>query len=736
MILPRRNSNLVLVHHRKTGELEIRRTGEFSTIPKTPSTPLPRHLHYTNEDHRRVCRCPHSERHRKPSPVASESKYLVANLTRYLDQCHLEACSIADFRASEIQQQTHWASEGVLNDKFHYATRQKDVVCRCTRPNNHGRGRVRNPDIVELCVKFFRKNVDRMTCTKSQWRQIDVLSQDGSSSDSDSSKYESKSMQNILREREQLNYAAAPVTPHPRVVQLFSGPNEASDVPEQVWEATRPSMWSGRRGSATSCSTPLGTAASPRSLGTDAKSRPTLFISPPRASIATVWSDVQRDAAGQAPELLSENSERPLNGNRIDATALFNSMDVDGQDDSSGLMKPPDTKPAPRAKISNRAVIESRDSMFSALHPETIAERPATHCVELPTHRIPMELPTGVPQEYVELYGSLRASLKHPGKMSQDLAEESEILTFESKQASGRTYFVFRKLDDMFGLPGQEEFFLRYVTVCSQAYPSPPGDCRCCGNSLHDRRQRTFQIDSCKHFLHEKCLIEKFRLYDEAVGRCSICDTVLCERGLMDRIALDREAVFGSQFTILPNDVQIDFPQRSKAAHLQFEEDLAAAQLRLLKDYVVVHASDLYDEWSSGRIEPDWHGLYDECSSGRIEPDWHGKVVGPAVKLFKGWNMPSQKSQYFADRDAFLKLVAWAELVRLMNLSRVVLKDAHGADKSSFLVAELHRKFLWTKERYEREKKTWRAGKNGVLECDKIAQDAYNIAISTHLDAR
>lgn len=127
-----------------------------------------------------------------------------------------------------------------------------------------------------------------------------------------------------------------------------------------------------------------------------------------------------------------------------------------------------------------------------------------------------------------------------------------------------------------------------------------------------------------------------------------------------------------------------------------------------------MHVADLYAEWIFNHVEP----------------DWHTKVIAPDVKLFKGWNMPSQKSQYFDDRNAFLNLVAWGELVRIMNLLRAMLRNV--ANVASFSLAELHRKFLWAENRYEKEKRTWRPGHRGLLECEKIAHDVYSIAMSTH----
>jgi hypothetical protein len=430
MALARRDSNLVFMHHRKTGELEIRRDGEFYQIPKSPSTPLQRHLHYTNEHRRRVCRCSHSLRHKKSFLIASESKHLAANLTRYLDHRSLEACSMADFRASDIQQQADWASEGIFVDKFHYATRQKDVACRCTKPNNHSRGTVRNPEIVELCVHFFRKNVNKMTCTKAQWRGTPVPSHQGSSAESDSFKYDSKPMHNLLRKRERSDYDAAPLTPHLDMADLCSGPNGEPDLPKQVWESGRPIMWGGRRGSATSCSTPLGTAASPKfpvdsGLDISGDGRPASIRYPQRASVATIWSNVQRDAAGQAPDDLPVRFEKPLTARRIDNITPLIATNADDQKQTPGLVATPDVKPAPRGEIPNRAIVELRDSMFSSTRPEETAEPPVTHRVELSTHQEPMNLPPSATQGYAELSGCV----PRPSRVHSATLRDSSVRT-------------------------------------------------------------------------------------------------------------------------------------------------------------------------------------------------------------------------------------------------------------------------------------------------------------------
>jgi hypothetical protein len=81
-----------------------------------------------------------------------------------------------DFYAYQRSQNDYWASSRVHVEGFHYATAQKDVVCRCTKPNNHGQGCVRNTEIIEMCAEFFCRNKAKMTCTKAQWRMAGTVS--------------------------------------------------------------------------------------------------------------------------------------------------------------------------------------------------------------------------------------------------------------------------------------------------------------------------------------------------------------------------------------------------------------------------------------------------------------------------------------------------------------------------------------------------------------------------------
>ncbi|KAF9699116.1 hypothetical protein EKO04_003295 [Ascochyta lentis] len=160
---------------------------------------------------------------------------------------------------------------------------------------------------------------------------------------------------------------------------------------------------------------------------------------------------------------------------------------------------------------------------------------------------------------------------------------------------------------------------------------------------------------------------------------------------------------------------RIEFLQRGEHIVCWSEEEMAIAQLRLLKDYVDAHADELYRQWRQTSSEPDWRIF----------------VVLPVVQLFKGWNLPKRMCRYFADHDTFYELVVWAELVRLMNTTRKMMKQIHGKDTPFPQLKELHRSLMLAKDRYEIEKGTWSTNRFGILECEMVAQDAFSMAMST-----
>jgi hypothetical protein len=136
---------------------------------------------------------------------------------------------------------------------------------------------------------------------------------------------------------------------------------------------------------------------------------------------------------------------------------------------------------------------------------------------------------------------------------------------------------------------------------------------------------------------------------------------------------------------------------------VQSEEELEATQLRLLKYYVDIHAESIWHKWKADQVEPDWYTV----------------IIRPVIQLFRGWNHPLQRCRYFADRNAFLMLIAWTELVRLMNVTRAALDKTQSENAPFPYLSQLHRKFIWAKERFNKENRTWKSIGRSVLDCEK-----------------
>jgi len=308
-----------------------------------------------------------------------------------------------EFYAYQELQDAHWASSGVHVKNFHYATAQKDVVCRCTKPNNHGQGWVRNTEIIEMCAEFFCRNQGKMTCTKTQWRaagtillenNADVIPVDENiSPKSDPFKYDSSSTRDLLRVRAD----SAVDTPYPSpkfdMEHLRSGPSGAPDIPEEVWVRARPSIWTDRRVSETSNSTPLGTATAPH-FPTD-QIHPALSSerteNTPHLSAATNWSQVQRDAEGEVCKIPTASSVCSLTPTRTKSFA-----DTFG---ASIVRKPNGAEPSyyVRHRRSNSLYSEDPEvspGMISSYTSEASDEEQQLlpKAYELPSQHIPAEL--------------------------------------------------------------------------------------------------------------------------------------------------------------------------------------------------------------------------------------------------------------------------------------------------------------------------------------------------------
>lgn len=596
--------------------------------------------------------------HEHSSPVASHSTHLHFKLIKYLDSTKRESCTLAEFDVFEGHSNNQWAHLGVKVTGFHYSSKHKDCVCRC-QDKNHGFSKVRSPDVVDMCATYFSNHKDQLLCSKAQWRSHDIapLSYKEFSSASNDRLPPYDDFESVKPDHVRA-LSKAGLHQH-----LRDRPGD-SVMPEQVWKMARPGVWSIPNETVETPTTPLGTAYSPQFLPTHLYTGQNDGMSEMsnHAWRETIWSEIQEGAAG---------------------------------------------------------------------HSARISSHPKTPMAELPTDRTSSELDISSNRVHDETLRRLE------GRMSEhtlrdlskyDLARESvapQNPNSPAQKAAPRLSSYVEEGHDIAHLPSQGDFFSYYTTILphdSEGTIVEGNYPLCLGPLNNDNdKEHTIQLMTCSHFLHQECLLAGYQIHDPDIGTCPTCGIALCQRDLADRIATDRIVIFGlKESTPLAKAVCITYPYRREIAYLTSEEELAAAQLRLLKDYVDIHAHDVWQQYKSEGIEP---GQGD---------GWFENVVKPASALFKGWNRHSQLCQLFSEHDTFVKYVAWAELVRLINVVRKFDRDSDN-DADLPQMKTLHSKLLSAKQEYDEEKKTWGKDGNEQVGCDRLATDVFEAAMQTQL---
>ncbi|EFQ85265.1 hypothetical protein CFE70_009139 [Pyrenophora teres f. teres 0-1] len=706
------NSDYVFVRNKRTKEIDIRRANEFSSRPKS-STPLKdRVLHYIGLDRKVVCRCSDPKRHyEKTISVASESTHLNASLGLYMNRHDINSCKISDFKKFRERRKAQWAKQGVDVDMFHYAAKDKDIVCRCSKPGRHEFGKPRNPEIIEQCAEFFCGYKEMTKVTKEQWRRVD-----GDTPPAYSPNVESPDRDSPGSQSDSFHYH--PVSPTRKMHKSGQRVNTASsscqrsslvpkldeDIPSQVWQKARPSVCIPGYGTSSALSTPMGTEFPPTPstpcpvpVKVSAAKRHVSMIPSRRDSTSTYWSQIQREAGGKGGDFGIPSSD-PI----AEMDSLANDIETMTIRELPNSFRTPPVSIA--AAMADMPLL--RADVFNPI-------------VELPAHLSPTELPTEPPR------GRNTPTLKKLEGRDWDTVSELEAKQHPASSGTSRSARKSIGLSSLFeqvlqtagsSLPDQKEFFFQHAILTSRENPAPTASCQLCELPYQDERKRTIMLPDCGCFHHERCLIDNLRALDQDFGRCPTCHLTICVRTLADCINSDRQAIFGSQFTALRSEVFIVFPHRDEAVKCMSEEEVAIALYRLVKDYIDVHTEELFRLWEANRVEP----------------DWYTSVVRPVVQLFQGWN-PSTRNCFFPSSEVFLKLIAWAELVRLMNTTHVVTKLAQGQDALFPQLQQLHSKFALGRNRYELEKKTGRLDSAGAFDCDKIAFDAVRLAMETHV---
>lgn len=631
------------------------------------------------------------------------------------------------------------ATEGLRAERVHYLGKDKDIACRCNRSDHLNYRQVRNSEIQELCAQFFMKHSTETTCNREQWRAVDLERPEVSRVSSmpkvgrgqsvsrrtslsrDSFEYDSPSMIELLKGRDARSLDSKKLRSRPPsivrlsqsrpssldsddMIHLSHGPDGEADIPESVWRVGRPSVYLSQHNAESLASTPLGSSVIP--------AQQNVYYEPTFMQIRSSTLKIGAEDPGLRPQVrswygLAHNPgpsmrDSPID-HRLQHATRFPCHVVDycrADIDLAGLQVSVSDMPRPSTAGSAAAPAGS------------------DHVVELPSSRITVEFNETPPHSPPHHSPTLRELEGGSFEHVSELAGRRTTVPSKSRVKTS-SYRLTRLIDQPLWnskLPCQEDFFSKWVDTGSRTRFTPVGNCSLCQNSFDAPNKRTARL-TCGHYVHHECLLVNFRVFDLEFGNCPVCGMTLCERTLHDRIDTDREAIFGQSFTNLRAEERIELASRGETIVCWSEEEVAAAQLRLLKEYIDAHADELYRQWSQTSFEPDWHSA----------------VVIPVVQLFKGWNLPARKCRYFANRDTFYKLVVWAELVRLMNTIRDAVKRVRGENAPFPPLSELHRMFMMTKDRYESEKRTWPTDRCGVLHCDKIAQDAFSMAIGTHI---
>jgi hypothetical protein len=238
--------------------------------------------------------------------VAFESRHLSADLTLYLERHNLQSCAIADLEDYHEWQDAKWEMEGVYADEFHYANRNKDVVCRCLQPWSHDYGTPRHPEIIERCAEFFCAYSGELTATKKQWKSFNYSSPPPYSSIVQDQPGHPKTFQDTRKKhrptispevevRDKAERKASVIPDHRGHASTQEAtPEREPEMLPQAWQPAHPSLSKARPGAESAYSTPMGTVPPSRSAS------PSVALNVTQRASSSASSSQFQDEAGTA----------------------------------------------------------------------------------------------------------------------------------------------------------------------------------------------------------------------------------------------------------------------------------------------------------------------------------------------------------------------------------------------------------------------------------------------------
>jgi hypothetical protein len=745
---------LVFVRSKRTKQIDIRRANDVSRLRSSPPMNPNRALHYVGLDMRHVCRCSNPKRHDgRTISVASESAHLNASLMLYMNRHNLESCTTTDFQNYRRRREAQWAKEGVFVDHFHYANSEKTIVCRCTQPDRHAYGASRNPEILEKCAEFFSLNKTQTRVSKQQWKLVEsdyppppyvpearFEFENSRKPKNFHSRGDSREQAHLASKREmKMRSTAEPLVHHFAAPHKRSSATQGeSEMPPKVWQKARPSLWKTRDGLSSTASTPLGSSfASPLERPHEPAAAPLGSQQFPwgtshTGSGSTSWSQVQRDAGFKRVKVHSGKSER--NAGRIDSVSDVRSTrtgaetvpisklpqyqiiddnetdkitvyDIDSDEGYSdpfdlelaASQSPPTnyygyTKDNVRKETAEKEVLEYLPQMCYSDEKPSISmdfgEYNGDFSVRL--SELPVQTPTELPAESPRQRDTLTLKTLEGRKWAYTPELEAKVSKLSAQARS-----IPNRMSGLTYNPYLIDLLLEQVS-------------RITGSLTPEKDKQIHHVNAISS---EKPVPGTyFQPYNE---QSEILKSVFINNtALTDRIEADRKAIFGAQCTPLLKEICIDFLQRSDTAKCKWEEEVAVAQLLLLKDHIGVHAQETFNLWEVNRAEP----------------DWYANVIQPSVQLFQGWNICSFRSLFSMSHQVFLEVIAWAELVRLMKISQLVIRRTQGEDAVFPRLVQLRHRFIEARHVYDEKKKSLPMSRFEALGCDRIV--SYVVALA------
>lgn len=220
--------SLVLVRNRSTREVEVCRAHTLSGPIESHE-----HIHFVGRDRRLVCRCRKSHLHRrKVSFPSDESERLSASLERYMDRNDLETCLMDDYWVDKDRRRAWKGEKG-----------KKGVQREGKSSEANARPGSSSSDFESPPPSYHSLN----------WR---------SRANSKTTTLSSKKPRGTYSTEASSRHAFNPVFATDST-SLRSGRQADPDIPPQVWQNARPSMWTPRRETESEVSTPLGSVFSP-----------------------------------------------------------------------------------------------------------------------------------------------------------------------------------------------------------------------------------------------------------------------------------------------------------------------------------------------------------------------------------------------------------------------------------------------------------------------------------------